>query len=140
MRHQEKPDSSTKLLFNEWRDSPDHSHLTYYAQCDRSDLGRAELKAMIDLPGRRAFATAVASGQPLFHWLIVDWSFPRTRGSRPSGFLRLPFAQTHSGPTAVFINELNARGLERATNGQIIRRCQRSLVISCFGTENGVSP
>jgi len=28
VRHQDKPDSSTELLCNEWRDSPDHSRLT----------------------------------------------------------------------------------------------------------------
>jgi hypothetical protein len=66
--------------------------------------------------------------------------FLNVKNARLLGFLPLPFAQAYSGPTAVFINELSARGLERATNGQIIRRCQRSLVISCFGTENGVSP
>jgi hypothetical protein len=56
------------------------------------------------------------------------------------GFLRLPFAQAYPGPTAVFINELNARGLECAANSQIIRRCQRGLAVSYLGTENGVSP
>jgi hypothetical protein len=33
------------------------------------------------------------------------------------GFLRSPFAQAYPGPTAVFINKLNARCLEGAANG-----------------------
>jgi hypothetical protein len=66
--------------------------------------------------------------------------FPQGENARLFGLLPLPFAQAYPGPTAVFINELNARGLERAANGQIIRRCQRSLAVSYFGTENGVSP
>jgi hypothetical protein len=52
----------------------------------------------------------------------------------------MPFAKAHPGPTAVFIDELNTRGLERAAKGQIIRRGQRSLVVSYLGTENGASP
>jgi len=55
-------------------------------------------------------------------------------------FLPLPFAQAYPGPTAVFIDELNARGLECAANSQIIRRCQRSLAVSYLGAEYGVSP
>jgi hypothetical protein len=47
------------------------SQMSDYAQCDRSDLGRAELKAMIDLPDAETLPeTAVASGQPIF--LIAD--------------------------------------------------------------------
>jgi len=48
--------------------------------------------------------------------------------------------QAHTRTAAIPINEFNARGLERAANGQIIRRCQRSLAFSYFSTENGVSP
>ena len=29
----------------------------------------------------------------------------------------MPFAQAYAGPTTVFVDELNARGLERATKG-----------------------
>ena len=58
----------------------------------------------------------------------------------PLGFFRLPFAQAHPRPTAIFIDELNARGLERAAKGQIISSGQRSLGVSHLRTEDGVSP
>jgi hypothetical protein len=38
-----------------------------------------------------------------------------------SGFFPLPFAQAYPGSTAVFIDEFNARALECAANGQVIR-------------------
>jgi hypothetical protein len=56
--------------------------------------------------------------------------------ARLLGFLPLPFAQAYPGPTAVFIDELNARGLERAANGQIIRRCYRGVTLSEFSTSD----
>jgi hypothetical protein len=34
----------------------------------------------------------------------------------------MPFAQAYPWPTAIPINELNARGLERAANGKVIGR------------------
>jgi hypothetical protein len=48
--------------------------------------------------------------------------------------------QTHSRPSAVFVDELDTGSFQSAANGQVVRRCQRSLVVSYFGTENGVPP
>ena len=66
--------------------------------------------------------------------------FFQCESARLLGLLRWPFAQAYPRPTAVFIDELNARGLECAANGQIIRRCQRGLAVSYLCTENGGSP
>src|SRR5262249_38471570 len=70
----------------------------------------------------------------------ASWSFPGDQRELPLGFFRLPFAQAHPGPTAIFIDELNARSLEGAAKGQIISRGQGSLGVSHLRTENGVSP
>src|SRR5262249_38695133 len=65
-------------------------------------------------------------------------SLPVPTSGLSASLMRL--SQAYAGPTAVFINEFNARGLECAANGQIICRRQRSLAVSYFGTKNGVSP
>src|SRR6516225_4121575 len=59
-----------------------------------------------------------------------------TRGSRPSGFLRLPFAQAHPWPTAVLLDELHAGGFQGATNSQIVNCCHRSVAFGELGTSN----
>jgi hypothetical protein len=56
--------------------------------------------------------------------------------ARLLGFLRLPFAQAYPGPTAVFIDELNTGGLQRAANCQIVSRCHRGVTLSEFSTSD----
>jgi hypothetical protein len=49
------------------------------------------------------------------------------------GFFRLPFTQAYPRATPVFIDEFNARALERAANGQVIGHGQRCSSFSHFG-------
>jgi hypothetical protein len=54
----------------------------------------------------------------LLHTVESDYLF--NAKAHGLGFLRSPFAQAYPRPTAVFINKLNARSLERAANRQIV--------------------
>jgi hypothetical protein len=49
-------------------------------------------------------------------WREIPSSAQGALDARLLGFLPLPFAQAYPGPTAVFIDELNAGGLQRAAN------------------------
>jgi hypothetical protein len=59
-------------------------------------------------------------------------SFKRMRIDPIRVGIAVRLTQAHPRATTVPIDEFDARGLECAANGQIMRRCQRSLAASYF--------
>jgi hypothetical protein len=96
---------------------------------DRALLrGADSLAALVE---RRAITKAVGArlSTTTMCRLPARWSFSA-----------LPVAQSHPWATAISVDEFDASSFERAANSQVIRNCERSLVVSCFSTENGVPP
>jgi hypothetical protein len=50
-------------------------------------------------------------------------ALPRNCPSKPSSFPLVPAAQAHTRAAAVLVDELDAGGLERAANSEIIWSC-----------------